>query len=123
MAKSKEQEAYEANPKICPTCGNPIPYEKRRNATCSVACKIMPPKKTPEEKEKSKQDRKEYMRNYRQTRLNKEHKNEHNRQYYADNVDQCKAVQKVYRDAHKEQKAAYDRARYRRMRGLPPENE
>ena len=27
MAKSKEQEAYEANPKICPTCGNPIPYE------------------------------------------------------------------------------------------------
>jgi HNH endonuclease len=34
----KAREKYEANPNICPTCGEVLPYEKRRNNFCSQSC-------------------------------------------------------------------------------------
>lgn len=34
----KIKERYEANPKICPFCRNPIPYDKRKNKFCNRKC-------------------------------------------------------------------------------------
>lgn len=36
----KRKSAYAANPKRCPVCSSVIPYEKRRNSTCSFACGV-----------------------------------------------------------------------------------
>ena len=36
--KEKYKKEYDKNPKICPICGNIIPYELRDNKTCSITC-------------------------------------------------------------------------------------
>lgn len=36
--KLKDIEDYGANPKLCPCCNNPIPFEKRKNKFCSQSC-------------------------------------------------------------------------------------
>lgn len=50
----KTRETYEASPKICPACGDVLPYEKRGNKFCDHSCAAsyhkgssIPPKKRP----------------------------------------------------------------------------
>ena len=38
MRKTQTQVRYEKNPKICPHCDKPIPYDKRRNKFCNSSC-------------------------------------------------------------------------------------
>ncbi len=35
---NEAKEEYEKNPKICKYCGNPMPWEKRRNMYCNSSC-------------------------------------------------------------------------------------
>jgi hypothetical protein len=36
--KSEARSRYEENPKVCPTCDKPLPYEKRYNNFCNQSC-------------------------------------------------------------------------------------
>jgi len=36
--RANAQKSYWENPKVCPTCGEILPYEKRRNAFCNHSC-------------------------------------------------------------------------------------
>ena len=105
---TKEREDYEANPKICPLCKNPIPYEKRFQKYCSRTC-MYKAKEKPEEEKAVPQDRKEYFKQYR-----KNHKagiKAHNDKYYAANKDKIHVQQKIYKATHKDVVAAC-KARY-----------
>ena len=104
MSRQSSRPTYEANPKLCKTCGKPIPFEHRRNKYCSPECANPP--LTPEEQTAKDEANREYHRNYRATHRDK--KKEENARYYAKNKDKITIKHKQYEETHKERRSAYN---------------